>query len=72
MDKLNQEDYETEEVEVETIETEMTNEDIDELIAKLHELKENKGSLNHELAEDTELIINYIEDSENDAEEDLE
>ena len=51
-----------EEIEVDFIEIDMNEEEIDELIEKLEELKKNKGSAQCELAQDLELTINYVND----------
>ena len=51
-----------EEHEVEVIEVELNNEEIDELMIKLNELKENKSSINFDLSDDIELISHYDED----------
>ena len=53
-----------EEHEVEVIEVELDNEEINELISNLNELKENKGSVEFELSDDIELVIHYGEDDE--------
>lgn len=55
---------ETEDVEVETIETFLTPGEIDELMAKLENLKQTKAPITCELADDLELVINHEEDEE--------
>jgi hypothetical protein len=50
-----------EEIEVEQIEVDINKEEIDEFIEKLNELKESQGSIEHELADDFELVLNYSE-----------
>jgi len=56
-----EDEYEEEDIDVDIIETDLDNEDIDELISHLQELKETKSSFNYQLAEDTELVINHTE-----------
>ena len=56
------EENDEEEHEVEVIEVELNNEEIDELMIKLNEFKENKSSINFDLSDDIELIIHYGED----------
>jgi len=51
-----------EEHEVEVIEVELNNEEINELITKLNELKENKDSVDFDLSDDIELIIHHVKD----------
>ena len=48
-----------EEHDVEVIEVELNHEEIDELITKLNELKENKSNTNFDLSDDIELVIHY-------------
>jgi hypothetical protein len=59
-----EEENSTEEKEVEEVEVEMSENDIDELILKLDELKESKGKINFEIADDMDLLINYKESEE--------
>ncbi len=61
----NHEDEETdEEVEVEILEFALGNEEIDELITKLNELKQTKKSIEFEIDEENELLIHHEEDEE--------
>ncbi|MFH1802477.1 MAG: hypothetical protein ABH864_03420 [archaeon] len=55
---------EMEDIEVETIETFLTAGEIDELMAKLEDLKQTKIPITCELADDLELTINHEEDEE--------
>jgi hypothetical protein len=50
----------------------MNDEDIDELIGKLVELKENKDEISFELDSDNEILIKYDKDIEDDIELDSE
>ena len=51
-------------VSVDVTELSLGNEQIDELIGKLNELKETKESISLELDEDNDLVIHYEEDEE--------
>ncbi len=62
-----------EEVEVEVVEITMNEDDIDEWIGKLVELKEEKGEITLEADDENEIIIKYEEkdsDEEDEGEED--
>lgn len=59
-EEMNFEDNE----EFDVIEVEMSDEDIDEIIAQLTELKQTKGEVEISLAEDLDLIVKHVEDSE--------
>jgi len=50
---------------VDVMEFELCDEEIDELIAKLHLLKETKSSINFEVDDENELLINYGGEQEN-------
>ncbi len=49
------------EEEVEIIEVGMNDEDIEETIAQLMELKESKGSAQISIADDLDLVVNYLD-----------
>lgn len=49
---------------VEIIEVEMTKSDIEEMMGKLNELLNSKDNAEIEISDDTELKINFVEDSE--------
>ena len=51
-----------EEQETEIIELEMNNEDIDEIIENLKELKENKSHVNLDVADDLSLLVHYLKE----------
>lgn len=59
----NQPEY-MEEIEVNVMEFSLFEEEIDELIEKLQELKTTKGQIEFELDEENELVINYEKDEE--------
>ncbi len=50
--------------EMEVIEVSMNDDEINEFMEMLRELKENKESLEMELADDLSLVINYEENDE--------
>ena len=62
------EEFETEEVEenreVDILEFDLDEDEINELVEKLVELKETKSSLRIEIDDDNDLLINYGGDSE--------
>ncbi|MDO8528292.1 MAG: hypothetical protein Q7S06_00145 [Nanoarchaeota archaeon] len=58
-----------EEIEVEVLEFAVGDEEIDELITKLNELKKTKTSFEFEIDEDTDLLIHHEEDEELNEEE---
>ena len=60
---------EDEEIEVEVLEFAIGDEEIDELITKLNELKKTKTSFEFEIDEDTDLLIHHEEDEELNEEE---
>jgi len=67
-EKMNEEEMNQEmnqEKDVEVMEFELCVEEIDELIAKLHLLKESRESMSFEVDDDNELLINYSEGEEN-------
>jgi hypothetical protein len=71
----NHEDEEDEEVDVEILEFALGNEEIDEFISKLNELKQTKKSIEFEIDDENELLIHHEENEElenEDEEEDLE
>jgi len=53
------------EKDVDVMEFELCDEEIDELIAKLHLLKETKSSINFEVDDENEFLINYNSGEEN-------
>ena len=61
-----------EEVEVEVLEFALGEEDINELIEKLTELKDKKNPIEFDIDEENQLLINFEEELEDDEEEDLE
>jgi len=54
-----EEEIEEEDVDVDVIEISLDEEEINEWIGKLEELRENKGEVDFELDEENELKINY-------------
>jgi hypothetical protein len=56
--------YDDEEVDVEILEFAIGDEEIDELIAKLNELKQTKGSFEFEIDEENQLLIHHEDDEE--------
>jgi len=56
------EESDDEMVEVDVTEISLSGEEIDELIEKLRELKKTKESIEFELDEENDLVINYAED----------
>jgi len=62
-EKLEQEESTEEEQEVEVIEVELNKIEIDELIAKLNLLKEEKEKIEFELSDDLELVLTYDKDT---------
>jgi hypothetical protein len=67
-EKMNEEEINQEmnqEKDVEVMEFELCDEEIDELIAKLHLLKETKSSINFEVDDENEFLITYGEGDEN-------
>lgn len=64
------EDKETdEEIDIEILEFALGDEEIDELISKLNELKQTKKSIEFEIDEENELLIHHEEDEESEGEE---
>lgn len=57
-----EEQEEEKEVDVEVIEFSLSDEEIDELIDKLKEIKENKGHFHFEIDDENELFIHHEED----------
>jgi len=51
-------------VDVDITEISLTGEDIDELIEKLKELKQTKDSVEFQLDENNDLVINYMEEED--------
>ena len=69
-EEKNHKDEETdEEVDVEVLEFALGNEEIDEFISKLNELKQTKKSIEFEIDEENELFIHHEDDEELDNEE---
>jgi len=64
MEEENNRHVEDEMVDIDVTEISLTAEDIDELIGKLQELKETKESVEFELDEDNDIVINYVEEEE--------
>lgn len=52
--------------EVEIIEFFVDDEDIEELVAKLNELKQSKGHFHYEIDEDTEFLVHHADSLEED------
>jgi len=69
MENENINNEETEEKDVEVMEFSLMDEEIEELIDKLHLLKETKEPVQFEIDDGNELIINYEESDEEDEEE---
>jgi hypothetical protein len=67
-EKESEDDSGEEEREIDVMEFTLDEDEIDELIAKLIELKETKIPCVFEIDEDNEIVINYGEDSEEDEE----
>ena len=63
-EKQNQDD---ELCEIDVTEVSLDEDEINELIEKLEELKENKGEVTFELDEDNEILIKYEESEEEDS-----
>ncbi len=53
---------EDENEDVEVLEVNMDMEDIGEMIGKLNELMESKGKTEIDIADDVQLVINYVEE----------
>ncbi len=53
---------EDEKEDVEVLEVDMGLGDIDEMIGKLNELMESKGKTEIDIADDIQLVINYVEE----------
>jgi len=68
----NHEDEEDEEVDVEILEFALGNEEIDEFISKLNELKQTKKSIEFEIDDENELLIHHEDDEELNAEDENE
>jgi len=60
------------EVDVEVLEFALGNEEIDELVSKLNELKQTKKSVEFEIDEENELLIHHEEDEELNGEGEIE
>lgn len=63
-EEMKNENEDMEDVEVDMIEISLDEDEIDEWIEKLMELKETKNSTNFELDSENELMISYEESSE--------
>ena len=63
-DKIESEN--TEEVDVDVMEFALNEQEIDELIAKLNELKQTKKEINFEIDDENEFLIKYEALEEND------
>ena len=61
-----------EEKEIEVFEFSLNEEEINELIVKLVELKLTKGEIDFEIDDDNDLLIRYDDEEEDDEEEDEE
>ena len=57
-----------EEIEVDVLEFSLGNEDIDELIEKLTELRETKKPVEFDIDEENQLLINFEEEEEDEEE----
>jgi len=64
---LNEEGFEEKDIDV--TEFSMTEDEIDEWILKLDELKETKQSITLEIDDETELMIHYEEDKDDEGED---
>ena len=61
---MEEENNETQDTDVEVLEFALTEEEIDDLILKLDELKDSKTQVQFEVDEENELVIHYENEQE--------